>query len=733
MPRHSRLFALTAALAVSVAIPAHAEMMFNRIATFAVADNLPADADRTRPTSAEIIAASEDGMTLVYSDSPLGAVGFIDIADPKTPRPAGSLKIEGEPTSVVVSGAKVLVGVNTSESKVKPSGNLAIIDIATKVIESACDLGGQPDSLALSKDGKFLAVAIENERDEDLNDGEIPQMPAGDLKIFTLADGVPDCATMKTVTLTSIAEVAGDDPEPEFVAFNEAGEIAVTLQENNHIAIVDAETGNIVAHFSAGSTSLENIDTKKDGALNFTGKAENIAREPDAVKWLDNGRLVVASEGDYQGGSRGFTIFDKAGKVLFEAGNALDHAAAAVGHYPEARNKKGVEPEGIEIGKFGDEQLLFVALERASLIAVYKDTGAEPEFLQMLPSGVGPEGLVAIPSRNLLVTANEADLVEDGLARSHVMLYERVEGPAAYPQITAGLTDEGTPLGWGALSGLTADPASAGKLYAVSDSVYRSTPSIFTIDTEQTPALITGKTIVTRDGMPAQKLDLEGVAPDGDGGFWLASEGNSDKMTPHAIIRVNGKGEIEQEIGFPAELLAHEIRFGLEGITTIGGGDDLMLVMAMQREWKDDPKGKVKLVAYKPESKEWLAVRYPLEATETSWVGLSEITAHNGKLYIVERDNLIGADAKVKRIYSVVLDAFKPAALGGELPLVEKTLVRDLIDDLKSAANGYVADKVEGFAIDAGGEAFVVTDNDGVDDSSGETLFIRLGNIDAVN
>jgi alkaline phosphatase len=733
MPRHSRLFALTAALAASVAIPAHAEMMFNRIATFAVADNLPADADRTRPTSAEIIAASEDGMTLVYSDSPLGAVGFIDITDPKAPRPAGMLKIKGEPTSVVISGAKVLAGVNTSESKAKPSGNLAIIDIATKAIESTCDLGGQPDSLALSKDGKFLAVAIENERDEDLNDGEIPQMPAGDLKIFTLADGVPDCATMKTVTLTGIAEVAGDDPEPEFVAFNEAGEIAVTLQENNHIAIVDAETGNIVTHFSAGSTSLENVDTKKDGALNFTGKTENVAREPDAVKWLDNGRLVVANEGDYQGGSRGFTILDKAGKVLFEAGNALDHAAAAVGHYPEARNKKGVEPEGIETGKFGDEQLIFVALERASLIAVYKDTSGEPEFLQLLPSGVGPEGLVAIPSRNLLVTANEADLVEDGLARSHVMVYERVEGPAAYPQITAGLNDEGAPLGWGALSGLAADPNEAGKLHAVSDSVYRSAPSIFTIDTKQTPALITGKTVVTRDGMPAQKLDLEGVAPDGDGGFWLASEGNSDKTTPHAIIRVNDKGEIEQEIGFPAELLAHEIRFGLEGITTIGEGDDLILVMAMQREWKDDPKGQVKLVAYKPESKEWLAVRYPLEATETGWVGLSEITAHNGKLYIVERDNLIGADARVKRIYSVVLDAFKPAALGGELPLVEKTLVRDLIDDLKSADNGYVADKVEGFAIDAGGEAFVVTDNDGVDDSSGETLFIRLGNIDAVN
>jgi DNA-binding beta-propeller fold protein YncE len=733
MPRHSRLFALTAALAASVTMPAHAEIMFNRIATFAVADNLPADADRTKPTSSEIIAASEDGMTLVYSDSPLGAVGFIDITDPKAPKPAGMLKVEGEPTSVVVSGTKALAGVNTSESKTKPSGNLAVIDLATKAIESTCDLSGQPDSLALSKGGKFLAVAVENERDEELNDGEIPQMPAGDLKIFTLSAGVPDCATMKTVTLTGIAEVAGDDPEPEFVAFNEAGEIAVTLQENNHIAIVDAETGKIVSHFSAGSASLENIDTKKDGALNFTGKAENVAREPDAVKWLDNDRLVVANEGDYKGGSRGFTIFDRRGNVLFEAGNTLDHAAANVGHYPEARNKKGVEPEGLETGKFGNEQLFFVALERASLIAVYKNTEVEPEFLQVLPSGAGPEGLIAIPSRNLLVTANEADLVEDGLARSHVMIYERADGPAAYPQITAGLTDDGAPLGWGALSGLAADPAASGKLYAVSDSVYRSAPAIFTVDTTQTPALITAKTIVTRDGVPAQKLDLEGIAPDGDGGFWLASEGNSDKLTPHGIIRVNDKGEIKQEIGFPVELLAHEIRFGLEGITTVGEGDDFMLVMAMQREWKDDPKGQVKLVAYKPKAKEWSAVRYPLEAAGEGWIGLSEITAHNGKLYIVERDNLIGADAKVKRIYSVALDAFRPAALGGELPLVEKALVRDLIGDLRTAANGYVVDKVEGFAIEAGGEAFIVTDNDGVDDSSGETLFIRLGNIEAVN
>ena len=732
MSRKSRLLALTAVLAASAAMPAYAEPMFNRVAAFAVADNLP-EADRKSPTSSEIISASEDGNTLVYSDSPHGGIGIIDITDPKAPKAGGYVKLEGEPTSVLIEAGKILAAVNTSKSKAEPSGNLSVIDLAGKTVDATCDLGGQPDSIAISRDRAFIAIAIENERDEDLNDGEIPQLPAGNLKILSLKDGAPDCATMKTIDLTGIAEVAPEDPEAEFVAFNEAGEIAVTLQENNHIAIIDAASGKIVKHFSAGSVELDKVDTKKDGALSFDGKVKATPREPDAVKWLDNDRFVVANEGDYKGGTRGFTIFNKSGEVVYESGPAFEYEVAKVGHYPEHRNKKGNEPEGLEAATFGSDKLFFVASERGSLIGVYKDTGAVPQFLQVLPSGIGPEGLVAIPSRNLLVTANETDLGEDGLARSHVMIYERAEGPAAYPMITAKLNEDGTPLGWGALSGLAADPVVAGKLYAVSDSVYTGAPTIFTIDTTQTPALITGKTIVTRGGHPAQKIDLEGLVADGEGGFWLANEGDAAKLTPHAVLHVDEKGAIDKEIAFPAALLAGETRFGLEGITTIGSGDDLTLVMAVQREWKDDPKGQTKLLAYKPKAKEWSAVRYPLDATDAGWMGLSEITAHDGKLYVIERDNQLDDLAKAKNLYSVSLDAFKPAALDGTLPVVEKTLVRDLIPDLKSATNGYVIDKVEGFTIDASGNAFVVTDNDGVDDSSGETLFLRLGNIAAVN
>jgi len=718
--------ALTAALLASVALPAAAEQVFNRIAAFPVATNLPADKDKLSTTSAEIVTASEDGMTLIYSDSPLGGIGFVDISDAKAPKAAGALMMDGEPTSVAAIGNKVLVAVNTSESKVKPSGRLAVVDIASKVIDSTCDLGGQPDSVAISPDKTFAVIAIENERDEDLNDGKLPQMPAGDLVIVGLKDGTVDCASLKHVAMTGLAGVAGDDPEPEFVSINSLGEIAVTLQENNEIVIVDGKTGEVKTHFTAGTVDLDGIDTKSDGAFKFTAKKEGVLREPDALKWLDENRFVVANEGDYEGGSRSFTIFDKTGKVAYESGASLELAIAQIGHFPDKRAKsKGVELEGLEAATFGDQKYFFVLSERASVVGVYKDTGAEPELMQILPSGVSPEGAVAIPGRNLLATANEVDLGEDGGPRSHVMLYELAEGTPAYPMIRSDIVD-GAPIGWGALSGLVGDAEKAGQLYAVNDSFYSAQPTIFTVDATQKPAVITTALPVTRGGQAAQKLDIEGITLDGKGGFWLASEGDPAKLVGHGIYNVDAKGEIKSEIGFPVELLAGQTRFGLEGITSVGEGDDQTLWMAVQREWKDDEKGTAKLLSYNIKAKEWGAVSYPLDKTEAGWVGLSEITAHDGKLYIVERDNQVGDNAKIKKLYTVAIADLKPAKLGEKLPLVTKQEAHDFLPDLKAATNGYVVDKLEGFAFDAAGNAFAVTDNDGVDDSSGETLFWQV-------
>lgn len=727
MHRSLAIGSLAAVLLSGTALNASAAEYFDRIASFPITANLPTDADKKGETVAEIISASEDGNLLVYTDSPRKSLGFIDITDPAAPKPGGQLALGGEPTSVKVVGGTALVAVNTSESFTNPSGKLVLVDLANRKIASECQLPGQPDSV--SANAGVLAIAIENERNEEINDGAIPQLPAGTLAIGNFNGSAIECSALKTVALTGLAAVAGEDPETEFVDVNDEGKIVVTLQENNHIVVVDGKTGKVESHFSAGQVDLKNIDTKKDGKIELSGSMNAVVREPDGVHWIDNNRFATANEGDWKGGSRGFTIFNKDGSVSYESGASLEHEVVSLGHYPDKRNKKGIEIEGIETARFGQDNLIFVGSERASVVGVYRDTGAAPELVQVLPTGVGPEGLVAIPSRNLFVATSETPLHVDGGVAPHVMIYQRAERAApAYPTIRSVKDNQGLPIAWGALSGIAADKSQAGKLYAITDSAYGSAPRILTIDATKKPALITAETLVTRGGQSAEKLDLEGVALASDGGFWLASEGNVPKGVKNLLVKVDAKGAIQEEISLPATLEEGAKNYGFEGVTVTGSGANEIVWLAMQREWADDAKNSVKLLAYKPSDKSWSAVRYPLDRTEEGWVGLSEITAVGDRVIIIERDNQIAEKAKLKKLYAVSLSDMKPVALGGELPTVKKTELRDLLPDLK-AAKGYVLDKVESFAVDAAGDAYIITDNDGVDDSSGETQFIKLGKL----
>ncbi len=728
-----RLGAISAVLLASTAlVPANAEV-FNRIATFHVVDNLPAGADPEKETVSEIIAATDDGMTLVYTDSPGERVGLIDIADPKAPKTAGTVALEGEPTSVVVIGSKALVGVVTSESYTEPSGHVAVVDLASKAVDATCDLGGQPDALALSPDKSFLAVAIENERDEDLNDGALPQLPAGNLTVFSIGSDGFDCGSKKVVDLTGIADVAPDDPEPEYVDINSQNEAVVTLQENNYIAIVDLASGDVIGHFSAGAVDIDQIDTVEEDEIMLNSSLSGVVREPDAVQWIDDDRFVTADEGDWNGGSRSFTIFNKNGDIVYTSGNSVEHLAARLGHYPEGRSEnKGSEPEGAEVGTYGDDTLLFVGLERASLVLVYKDAEGNPEYIQALPGGIGPEGLLALPARNLLVAAAETDLIPDGGIGSVVTIYEYQDAAPAYPQLVSAHKPDGSPIPWMAVSGIAADPEASGKLYAVTDSA-SSLPHILTIDATQTPATITAEMAMTQDGQPAKNLDPEGIAIAADGGFWIASEGNPEReknKTNSLLLKVAADGTIEKTYPLPEAILSQAKRFGFEGVAAVGEGADETVWIAVQREWKDDPKGMVKLLAFKPADESWGVVHYPLDAAEKGWIGLSELTAvGDGGFVVVERDNQIGNAAKVKQLTYISLKDVTPAAPGSaDVPAVKKQVIRDLIADLASP-HGFVLDKIESFAIDADGHAFIITDNDGVDDHSGETVFIDLGKI----
>ncbi len=747
---------LTCAILALLSAPALADdhrggSNFKRIATLANYINNDNLGDQT---VSEIVAVTRNGKTLVYTDSELEEIGFVFIGKPDNPIPTGKLPMPGEPTSVAVLGNTLaLVAVNTSESFTNPSGKLVVVHINKRRIIGELDLGGQPDSISISPDERFAAVAIENERDEDIIvdgvEGGLPQLPAGYLAIVDLKGGNPKNWSVRQADLSGLAAYAPEDPEPEFVDIDEYNRAVVSLQENNHVAIVDLASGTVLDHFDAGAVDLDQVDTIEDDMISLTGSLTAVPREPDAIAWID-GYIGTANEGDLFGGSRGFSIFDAAGNLVFDAGNSFDHLAVQVGHYPEGRSEnKGSEPESIEFARFGGKPYVFVGSERGSFIAVYtigKD--GKPEYQQVLPGPLGPEGLLAIPKRNLLVVSSEEDDPEFGV-RSSIMIYEYSdEGRRTYPQVRSQLGADGTPIPHSALSGMDALPN--GDLVAVWDSFYADS-RIFTIQPRRNQAVVTASMPITG----ASNLDPEGIALAPDGTYWIASEGNASGSRPNRLLQTDAMGTVLQEIGLPAEIEAcraasanrGSLGAGFEGVAVLGDESDYVLLVAQQRGWDyttadcealdDDPDGsnpgepgQTRIWVYSPdagwlESIPWELAEIPENA---SWVGLSEITRTPGGDYvIIERDNRTGDFAELKTLVKVDVDDLLD---DDGVTAAEKAVVD--IQPALEATNGWITDKPEGTAITSDGRVFVVTDNDGVDDWSGESWFLPLGNVDAL-
>ncbi|SMF08748.1 Uncharacterized conserved protein [Alteromonadaceae bacterium Bs31] len=759
---------------------------FNRISSFLVCSQLDENCDTDEETSAEIAAVSSDGNTLVYTDSPMEVLGFVDIKNPSKPQAAGTLALSGEPTSVAVKGDYALVGVNTSEDYVNVSGVLSVVNISEQSLVTTISLGGQPDSVAVSPDGHYAAVVLENERDElfcvgGTNDGIayddedeaeqqcedmgggvlglLPQLPAGALVIVNIADANPSNWTVSTVDLTGFTGLYASDPEPEYVDINSDNIAVVTLQENNHLFLVNLADGSIVNDFSAGAVDLHMIDTDEEepAIINQTESAYEVLREPDGVAWINTEYFATADEGDLDGGSRGFTIFNTAGDAVWNSGASLDHMAVKFGQYPDGRSgNKGNEPENVEVGIYGENRYLFVNSERSSLVFVYDVADpTKPLFKQVLPAAAGPEGGLAIPARNLLVVASEVDSREDKL-RSVVNIYQYSSRPASFPSLQSAERLAGAPIPWGAMSGLSADPMNDSVLYAIEDSFYASN-RIFTLDLSSTPASIVAETTImdskdvfsglTTSGAMEDKnsfddhdlaalintdkslnIDPEGIAKASDGGFWIASEGSGTTSDSDArpitslnfIFKTDTYGVIEDVITLPNAINDIQVRFGFEGLAECNG----KLFVTIQRAWQGEANPRIGI--YDIAGQTWEFVFYPLDlpaSQNKGWVGLSDISSMgNGEFLIVERDNQGGPDAAIKRLYSVDLSAYTPNST------ISKTLVRDLIPDLK-ARGGLLAEKIEGSAVMANGDVYIINDNDGLDDNSGETQLINLGNV----
>lgn len=735
---------------------------FRRIGFFPSCAQIDPNCNTDVLSNADIIDVSSDGQTLVYVDSARRGLGFIDISDPSNPQADGFMPLNQNVASVAVRGNFALVTQILPRDDFSTNGNVAVIDIAARSLSRSIELGGEPDSIAVSPDQNFAAVAVENEGNATQDPGG--ELPFGFVMIINTQDDDPASWTTQRVAINGPLSGDLNGTEPEFVDINEDNIIAVTLQENNRLVLIDAASGNITLNVDLGSTNLTGVDLDDERPRQIQQNETSglLQRQPDAVAWVNSQSLVTVNEGDRDdSGTRDFTVFDLNGEELFTAGNSLDQAVAGIGHYPDRRSdEQGNEPESADVGVFGDERFLFVSSERSSVVFVYNIADAEnPVLKQILPAATSPEGVKAIPERSLLAVASEEDI--RGEYRAGVTLYDIANQSQSFPHIQSVDRADGTPIPWGAISGITGDLSNSNAAYSIEDGFFGFN-RILEFDLSTTPITLSREIQITDpnaliDDLPIAStqssgdvfdgedrdelrnadgtinLDFEGIAQVNGGGFWLAAEGDGTVGSPlfdpidsrNRIFQTDANGVIVDIISLPNDVDLIQRDEGFSGIAQIGN----RLVVPFEAQWNNEVN--VRLGIYDLGTDTWSFVFYPLEniiSQNGGTIGLYGAAAiDDDNILILERDDQGGPDAALKRLYRVNLAGVNDG------DIITKTLERDLIPsgDLDDPG-GQVLPFYEGVTINADGNVLIINDNNGTEDGNGETRLINLGALGAL-
>jgi hypothetical protein len=750
---------------------------------------------------AEIVAATPTGNILAYSNSSNGSVGIVDITDPASPVFLIDVPVGGQPTSVDISSdgnwAVAAVFVDAPQEGQPPPdfspGALVVIDISDPANANAVgqrDIGYHPDSLKLIDIGDDLVavVAIENQpvvtdpdtglvTSDDLPGSPNDVSPAGLIQLVTVDTADPANSLVADVALPEDQLSAAGllfpaDPQPEFVDISGTA-AAVSLQENNGIAKVDiTDPSNPVLAdvFSTGVVGERLADLTVDATIAFTEvypeSVDNLmkpapidlagnpvsagTRMPDAVAFTPDGSAILsADEGemDFTGG-RGWSSWSVNGVFLWDDNGTLEATAVTRSHYPESRSEaKGIEVEGIATDTFGGADFGFVLSERSSFMAVYDITDpSDPHLIQLLPTGISPEGIATIPSRNLVVTSDEVS----GTLTLFEGVSEAFVGSPEQPVLSSASVD----VPWAAISGLDMDEN--GVLFGIPDNALPT--EVYRISLDGPQASVTIETGVTLGGEQA-RYDGEGIAKDtsiiapGDldqNGWWIASEGDASTSS-NLLVQVDRSGQVLREIQLPASIdLSSDpslpgnapspasggtIRSnGFEGVAV--SQDGRFLTAAVQREFanggaefpNDDKFTRIAVYDLQQlDTNEeasalcndircggnWDFYFYTMDSNDPdNWAGLSEIIPIGSNEYaVIERDGQIGVASQLKKIYAFSLAGLQPDSDGmpggAEDDTTNKVLVLDMLDEF------FPYEKVEGLALAPNDDLWIALDNDG--------------------
>ncbi len=167
-----------------------------------------------------------------------------------TPAPAPVLEI---------FGPRLLV---TNEE----SGDLTVMDLATRKVTATIPLGKRPRGIVVSPDGKTAYVALSGS----------PAAPPGvDEKTLPPPDRAADGIGVVDLVAGKLLRVLVSGPDPEKVALTKDGQFALVTNEDAAMtSFVDIAKGEIVATTKVGGEP-EGVDTRPDGKVAYVTSEED--------------------------------------------------------------------------------------------------------------------------------------------------------------------------------------------------------------------------------------------------------------------------------------------------------------------------------------------------------------------------------------------------------------------------------------------------------------------------
>lgn len=268
--------------------------------------------------AAEITAYDSGSQQLFVINGATSTIDILDLSDPTDPTFVRAIDISelGDGINSIAIKDGIIAAAIEGEAA-DDLGSIVFFDIEGNVLNQVT-VGALPDMVTFTPDGTKVLVANEGEPDED--DPTIN--PEGSVSIIDISEGIEN-ATVTTADFTAYngreEELRGqgvrifpdvdfaNDAEPEYITVSPDGTQAfVALQENNAIAVIDLETGEVsdiqglgLKDYSLEGNGLDAND--EDKTINIQNEPVFGLYQPDAIAAYEvDGETyyVTANEGD---------------------------------------------------------------------------------------------------------------------------------------------------------------------------------------------------------------------------------------------------------------------------------------------------------------------------------------------------------------------------------------------------------------------------------------------------